>query len=142
MATQKPTEIGYAEIAQLVSTVTTAMAAGGSGVESIVGLSGACTAAEDSAFANPGGATKLAANGFALVSIATVSREDSGIGVDDTVVCDHVFTCITAPQAVTGFAIVNDDDDLHFMEACFTEVPCEVDDTITIEAKMQFKIGA
>lgn len=141
MATQKPTEIGYEEIAKLVSSVTAAMGATGSGIESIQGLENACTAAEDSTFLNPGGADKIPDNGFALASIDGVSLEDSGIGVDDRIVIDHVFTCITAPQAVTGFIICNDDDDLHFMEACFTEVPCEVNDTITIVAKMQFKIG-
>ena len=142
MATQKPTTLGYAEIATLVSDVTTAMAAGASGAESVQGLTGACTAAEGSTFANPGGATKIAANGFDVQN-ATVTTSDSGAGVNDTVEVDHIFTCDTAPQSVTGFTVMNDDDDVVFMEACFAAaVPCEINDTITIEAKMQFKLGA
>lgn len=141
MASQEPNELGYAEIAAMMISVTTGMGADGSGVESVQGLTGGCTAAVDSTFANPGGATKIAANGFDVQSAASVTVEDSGIGHDDTVVVDHMFTCATAPQTVTGFIVLNDDDDLQFMEACFTEVPCEIDDTITIEAKMQIKIG-
>ncbi len=137
MATQKPTTLGYAEIAKVMSSVTTAMAAAGSGVESIVGLTGACTAAEASTFLNPGGATKLAANGFALVNATSVVATTGHVNVD------HVFTCATASQSVTGFAIENDDDDVVFMEACFAAaIPCEVGDTITIDADMEFKLGA
>jgi len=142
MATQKPTQLGYVEIATLVASVTTAMAAGASGAESVQGLTGACAAAEDSTFANPGAATKIVANGFDVQN-ATVATSNSGAFGNDTVEVDHIFTCDTAPQSVTGFIVMNDDDDLHFMEACFAAaVPCEINDTITIEAKMQFKLGA
>ena len=132
--TQKPTTLGYAEIAKRMAT---AGDAAGSCVKSIVGLSGACTAAEASTFANPGGATKLAANGFALVSADTVAQSTGYVNID------HVFTCASAPQATTGFAILNDDDDVVFMECCYNaEIPCELTDTITIDASMQFKLGA
>ena len=139
--TQKPTALGYAEIAKLVSAVTTAMAAGASGVESLVGLTGACTAAEASTFLNPGGATKLAANGFALVNANTVSVVTTTV-TNDTVQLDHVFTA-TGAQSVSGFAIENDDDDVVFAECCFaTALAMETSDTLTVQMKMQFKLGA
>ena len=140
--TQKPTALGYAEIAKLLVGVTTAMAAGASGMKSIVGLTGACTAAEASTFANPGGATKLAANGFTLVNADTVVNSTTTV-TNDTVELDHVFTCATAAQSVSGFAILNDDDDVVLMECCFaTAVAAEISDTITCEGKMIFKLGA
>lgn len=118
------------------------MLAGASGVQSVVGLTGACTAAEASTFLNPGGATKLAANGFALADADSVVTFDSGAGVNDTVELDHVFTC-TGTQSVSGFAIENDDNDVVFMECCFNAaLSCETNDTVTVEGKMQFKLGA
>jgi len=139
--TQKPTNLGYAEIAKLVASVTTAMAASGSGAESIVGLTGACTAAEASTFANPGGATKLAANGFTLANADSVVTSQTTVA-NDTVEIDHVFTW-TGDQSVSGFAIENDDDDVVLMECCFAAaIPGETNDTLTVEAKMQFKLGA
>ena len=136
MATQKPTNIGYAETAKLVAGELA------SALTKIVGLEGACTAAEASTFANPGGATKLAANGFSLIAADTVVSSKTTVD-NDTVETDHVFKCKTASQKVTGFALVNDDEDLHFMEACFAaEIPAEIDDTITCEGKMQYKLGA
>jgi hypothetical protein len=135
--TEKPTKLGYQEIAARM-----AAAAGGTAVKSVVGLTGACTASEDSTFANPGGATKLAANGFTLVDADTVSVSDSGAGVDDTVELDHVFTA-TGAQSVSGFAIENDDDDVVFAECCFdSAIAMETSDTLTVELKMQFKLGA
>lgn len=109
------------------------------GVESIVGLTGACTAAAGSTFLNPGGATKLAANGFALVNADAVIASDTGT-TDDTVEVDHVFTC-TGDQSVSGFAIKNNDDDVVLMECCFNAaLAMETNDTLTIEAKIQFKM--
>ena len=139
--TQKPTALGYAEIAKCIASVTTAMAASGSGVQSIVGLTGACTAAEASTFANPGGATKLAANGFTLVDADSVVTSTTTV-TDDTVELDHVFTW-SGDQSVSGIAVENDDDDVVFMECCFAAaIPGETNDTLTVEAKMQFKLGS
>ena len=137
--TQKPTKLGYQEIA---ARMATAGDGSGSCVKSVVGLTGACTAAEASTFANPGGATKLAANGFTLADADSVVVSDSGAGVDDTVELDHQFTA-TGAQSVSGFAIENDDDDVVFAECCFdTAVAMEENDTLTVEMKMQFKLGA
>ncbi len=135
---QKPTKLGYAEIAKRMAT---AGDAAGSCVKSIVGLVGACTASEDSTFTNPGGATKLAANGFTLVNANTVTTSTTD-DTNDTVELDHVFTA-TGAQSVTGFAIENDHDDVVFAECCFNAaLACETDDTLTVEMKMQFKLGA
>ena len=133
--TQKPTNLGYGELGRFVAGEAATC------VKSIVGLTGACTAAEASTFANPGGATKLAANGFSLVNADTVASVQTTV-TDDTVQVDHVFTASGA-QSVTGFAIENDDDDVVFMECCFAAaLAMEISDTLTIEAKMQFKLGS
>lgn len=121
--------------------MATAGDAAGSCVKSIVGLTGACTAAEASTFANPGGATKLAANGFSLVDADTVTTSTID-DTDDTVELDEVFTC-TGAQSVSGFAVLNDHDDVVFMECCYNAaITFETNDTNTTEAKMQFKLGA
>lgn len=136
--TQKPTILGYAEIAKRMSATGET---GGSCVKSVVGLTGACTAAEASTFLNPGGATKLAANGFTLVDAAGVTTETVE-ETNDTVDLDHVFTA-TGAQSVSGFAIENDDDDVVFAECCFADaVAMETDDTLTVQMRMTFKLGA
>lgn len=133
--TQKPTNLGYGEIGRLMAEEAA------TGVESVVGLTGACTAAEASTFANPGGATKLAANGFTLSNADTVASTQTTV-TDDTVELDHVFTA-SGTQSVSGFAIENNDDDVVFAECCFASaVACENGDTLTVEMKMQFKLGS
>ena len=136
--TQKPTKLGYGEIGRRMAATGET---GGSCVKSVVGLTGACTASEDSTFANPGGATKLAANGFALTDADTVAVSTTSV-TDDTVELDHVFTA-TGAQSVSGFAIENDDDDVVFAECCFdAALAMETNDTLTVEMKQQFKLGA
>ena len=133
--TQKPTNLGYGELGRLVAGEAA------TAVKSIVGLTGACTASESSTFANPGGATKLAANGFSLADADTVVSSQTTVA-DDTVELDHVFTA-SGTQSVSGFAVENDDDDVVYMECCFNAaLECESGDTITCEAKMQFKLGS
>jgi len=132
---QKPTNLGYGELGKLVAEEAA------TGVQSIVGLTGACTAAEASTFANPGGATKLAANGFTLVDADTVVSSQTTVA-NDTVELDHVFTASGA-QSVSGFAILNNDDDVVFAECCFNAaISMETSDTLTCEMKLQFKLGA
>ena len=133
--TQKPTKLGYGELGRLVAGEAATC------VESVVGLTGACTASEDSTFLNPGGATKLAANGFALADADTVVSSTTSV-TDDTVELDHVFTA-TGDQSVSGFAIENDDDDVVYAECCFdSALAMETNDTLTVEMKMQFKLGS
>ena len=133
--TQKPTAIGYSEIAKLVAGEAATC------VKSIVGLTGACTAAEASTFLNPGGATKLAANGFTLADADSV-KTSTTTNANDTVELDHVFTA-TGAQSVSGFAIESDDDDVVIAECCFADaIVCAATDTITCEMKIQFKLGS
>ena len=133
--TSKPTNLGYAEIAKRIAGVASTP------MKSIVGLTGACTAAEASTFANPGGATKLLANGFALVDADSVTVSTTTV-TDDTTELDHVFTA-TASQSVTGFAVENDDDDVVLAEVCFAAAIAMLNnDTLTCELKMQFKLGS
>ena len=133
--TQKPTNLGYGELGRLVS------GGAATGVKSVVGLTGACTAAEASTFANPGGATKLSANGFVLVDADTVASVQTTVA-DDTVQLDHVFTW-TGTQSVTGFAVLNNDDDVVYAEVCFAAaIPGETNDTLTVQLKNQYKLGS
>ncbi len=133
--TQKPTKLGYGELGRLVAGEAA------SAVKSVVGLTGACTASEDSTFANPGGATKLAANGFSLADADSVVSSTTSV-TDDTVELDHVFTA-SGSQSVSGFAIENDDDDVVYAECCFNAaIAAENTDTLTVEMKMQFKLGS
>ncbi len=133
--TEKPTNLGYGELGKLQA----GEAAGA--VKSIVGLTGACTASESSTFANPGGATKLAANGFTLVDADSVKSSKTTVD-NDTVELDHVFTA-TGNQSVSGFAIENDDDDVVYMECCFdSAVAMQTNDTLTCEGKIQHKLGS
>ena len=132
---QKPTQLGYGELGKLVAGEAATE------VQSIVGLTGACTAAEASTFLNPGGATKLAANGFTLVDADSVKSSKTTVD-NDTVELDHVFTASGA-QSVSGFAVENNDDDVVYMECCFNAaLDMASPDTLTCEAKMQFKLGA
>jgi hypothetical protein len=133
--TQKPTKLGYGELGRLVAGEAA------SAMKSIVGLTGACTASEDSTFANPGGATKLAANGFTLADADSVVSSQTSV-TDDTVELDHVFTA-SGSQSVSGFAVENDDDDVVYAECCFNAaLSMESGDTLTCELKMQFKLGS
>lgn len=132
---QKPTNLGYGELGKLHAGEAA------SAVKSIVGLTGACTAAEASTFLNPGGATKLAANGFTLVDADTVKSSKTTVD-NDTVELDHVFTWSGA-QSVSGFAVENDDDDVVYAECCFNAaLEGETSDTLTCEMKQQHKLGA
>jgi len=134
--TQKPTKLGYGEIGRLVAGEPATE------LQSVVGLTGACTAAEASTFLNPGGATKLAANGFTLVDANTVAATDADAVTDCVAQLDHVFTC-TGAQSVSGFAVENNDDDVVYAECCFAAaLSMETDDTLTVQMKMQFKLGA
>ena len=133
--TQKPTILGYGETGKMMAgEAATAF-------KSIVGLTGACTAAEASTFANPGGATKLAANGFVLANADTVASANTTVE-NDTVQVDHVFTA-SGTQSVSGFAVLNDDDDVVFAECCFNAaLAMETSDTLTCQLKNQYKLGA
>jgi hypothetical protein len=134
---QKPTYQGYAEIAKLLAGEAA------SALTKIVGLEGTCTAAaEASTFADPANdATHIADSGLSIVAahtVATVTTDQT----DDTVQVDHVFTA-SGTKTVTGFHVCNDDGDVTFMECCFNAgIAMESSDTLTIQAKLQFKLGS
>jgi len=134
---EKPTTQGYAEVCKLVCGEAASKAS------KIVCLENTCTtAAEASTFVDPADdATHIADSGLSIVGAHTVASETTD-ATDDTVQVDHVFTA-TGTKTVTGFHICNDDGDVTFMECCFNAgVAMESTDTLTIEAKMQFKLGS
>lgn len=131
----KPTALGYAETAKRIA------GAASSPMKSIVGLTGACTASEGSSLVSPGGATVLASNGFTLVDADSVTVSTTTV-TDDTCELDHVFTA-SGSQSVSGFAVLNDDDDVVYAEVCFAApLALESGETLTCELKEQFKLGA
>lgn len=134
---QKPTTQGYGEIGKYMAGEAASC------VKSIVCLEGTCTtAAESSTFADPAdSATHITDSGLSIVDADTVASSQTTVA-NDTVEVDHVFTA-TGSKTVTGFHVCNDDDDITFMECCFNAgLAMETSDTLTIEAKMQFKLGS
>lgn len=80
-------------------------------------------------------------HGFALVDANTVAATDSGAVVDSVAQLDHVFTC-TGTQSVSGFAVENDADAVVLAECCFAAaLAMEATDTLTVQMKMEFKLG-
>src|SRR3990167_1473046 len=132
---QKPTTQGYGELGKLVAGEAATRPS------KVVGLGTACTAAaEASTYATPAG-TKLTLNGFAEVAAATVVSSTTTVA-NDTVEIDHVFTC-SGTQTVNGFGVTNTDSDVLYAECCFNAaIACETNDTLTVEMKLQFKLGA
>ena len=83
----------------------------------------------------------MGANGFTLVDADSVVSSQTTVA-NDTCELDHIFTA-TGTQSVSGFAILNNDDTVVFMEVCFNAaLAMENNDTLTCEGKMQFKLGA
>ena len=136
---QVPTAEGFAEICNLVS------GAGGTEVESVCAYSGTCTIAhQSSTFASPAngaGAIHIVGNGLSLANADTVVRSTTMV-TNDTCELDHVFTA-SGSETVTGFCIANNADSIIFAECCFNAGVAMVNsDTLTVEMKMQFKLGA
>ena len=107
--TQKPTKLGYGEIARRMAATGET---GGSCVKSVVGLTGACTASEDSTFASPGGATKLAANGFTLVDADTVAASTTDVVKGTPAMFDNKAIENTSHNIVRTRARFGDKDNL------------------------------
>lgn len=132
--TQSPTNEGYGEIAKLVAGETA------NEVERIVCIKTSCTANEAQTYA---GITKCTESGVLEAAADTVVTSQTTVA-NDTVEVDHVFT---AGETVTvlGFAILNNltPSDVAFALCCFASgIPLENTDTLTVEMKMQFKLGA
>ena len=136
--TQSPTNEGYAEIAKILSSVTTAMAADGSGVQSVCCLKTACSAGEDQTSAS---VAKCTESGLTIADADSVKSSTTTVD-NDTVELDHVFTAGEA-ATVKGFGVWNDDDDVLFALCCFaSDVAMQASDILTVEMKMQFKKGS
>lgn len=132
--TQSPTKEGYAEIAKLVAEETA------TGVEKVCCIKTSCTANEDQTYA---GVAKCTESGVSMAAADTVVTSTTTVS-NDTVEVDHIFT---AGEAVTvkGFGIFNNEvtPDVLFAICCFAaDIPLENTDTLTVEMKMQFKLGA
>jgi len=132
--TQSPTKEGYAEIAKLVAGEAA------NEVEKVCCIKTSCTADEDQTYA---GVTKCTESGVAMAAADTVVTSQTTVA-NDTVEVDHVFT---AGESVTvkGFGIFNNiaTPDVLFAICCFAaDIPLENTDTLTVEMKMQFKLGS
>jgi len=130
--TQSPTNEGYGELGKLVAGEAATE------VQSVVCIKTSCTANEAQTYA---GITKCSESGVSLVDADTVVSSQTTVA-NDTVELDHVFT---AGETVTvkGFGVCNNDDDVLFAICCFAaDIPLENTDTLTVEMKMQFKLGA
>lgn len=137
MASQKPTTQGYGEIGKRMAGEASAE------VEKICCYEGTCSAAsESSTYASPA-AAKSTKSGVSMASAATVVSSQTTVA-NDTVEVDHVFTA-GETVTVTGFGIFNNEvtPDVLFAEMCFTAgVAMESSDTLTVELKLQFKLGS
>lgn len=132
--TQSPTKEGYAEIAKLVAGEAA------NELERIVCIKTSCTADEDQTYA---GITKCTESGVLQVDADTVITSQTTVA-NDTVEVDHEFT---AGESVTvkGFGVLNhlEPADVLFALCCFAaDIPLENTDTLTVEMKMQIKLGA
>ena len=132
--TESGTTQGYAEIAKLVAGEAATKAA------KVCCLKTACTADATQTYA---GVTKCTESGVSMVAATTVVTSQTTVA-NDTVEMDHVFTA-GEPVTVLGFGLFNNEatPDVLFMLCCFAAaIPLENTDTLTIEGKMQIKLGA
>ena len=129
--TQSPTTEGYGEIGKHMAGEAATP------VKSVTGIMTSCTASEAQ---TASGITK-ATNGLGLVNADTVASAKITV-INDTVQVDHKFTA-SGSVTVKGFGILNDDDDVLFMICCFNaDIPMENGDTLTVQGKLQFKLGS
>jgi len=130
--TQSTTTQGYAEAAKLLAGEAATE------VQSIVCIKTSCTANDTQTYA---GITKCTESGVSLVDADSVKTSQTTVA-NDTVEVDHVFT---AGETVTvlGFGVCNNDDDVLYALCCFNaECAMENTDTLTVEMKIQVKVGA
>lgn len=130
--TQSPTTQGYGEIGKHMAGESATP------VNKVGGLKTTCTANEAQNYA---GVTWCTESGLIVVAADTVVSSQTTVA-NDTVELDHVFT---AGEAVTvkGFGTANTDGDVLFAICCFAaDVSLQTSDTLTVEMKMQFKLGS
>ena len=134
---QKPTTQGYGEIGKMIAGEAATK------VAKIIFYEGACSAAaEASTYASPA-ATKSTKSGFTVGAADTVVTSQTTVA-NDTVEVDHVATAGES-ATITGFGICNNETtpDVLYAECCFNAgIAMETNDTLTVEMKMQFKLGS
>lgn len=134
---QKPTTQGYGETGKMIAGETATE------VAKVVCYEGTCTAAsESSTYASPA-AAKSTKSGFTVVAADTVVSSQTTVA-NDTVELDHEFTA-GEDATITGFGTCNNEStpDVLYAECCFNAgVALETSDTLTIEMKMQYKLGS
>jgi hypothetical protein len=130
--TQSPTSEGYGELGKfLAGEAATKM-------KSVCCVKTACTADEDQTAA---GITKATESGFTIADAKTVASAKTTVTAD-TVQLDHVFTAGEA-ATIKGFGWFNDDDDVLYGICCFAaDLTFATSDTLTVQAKNQFKKGS
>ena len=130
--TESSTVEGYNELGKLASgEAATAM-------KSVVCIKTACTANDAQTAA---GITKSEDTGLDLVDADSVKSVKT-TGDNDTVQIDHKFTAATG-DTIKGFGWLNDSDDVLYGICCFAaDVVLAASDTLTVQAKSQFKVGS
>ncbi len=133
--TESPTLEGYNQLGKLLAgEVTLANKA----MKSVVCIKTACTANDAQTYA---GITKCTDTGLDLMDAATVKSAKT-TGDNDTVQIDNVFTAATG-DTVLGFGWMSDDDLSLYGICCFAAgVVLAAADTLTVQAKNQFKVGS
>lgn len=132
---EKPTTQGYGEAGKLLAgEVATEY-------QSVVCYEGTCTAAsEASTYASPA-ATKSVKSGVSIVDADTVASVQTTVA-NDTIQVDHQFTA-GETVTVTGFGVCNNDNDVLYAECCFNAgIALENTDKLTVQMKVQLKLGA
>jgi hypothetical protein len=129
--TQSPTNEGYGELGKfLAGEAATKM-------KSVVVIKTSCTADESQTAA---GITKCTDTGLDLQDADTVASAKTTVTAD-TVQIDNKFTAATG-DTVKGFGWLNDDDDVLYGICCFAaDIVLAASDTLTVQAKNQFKKG-
>lgn len=129
--TQSPTTEGYVECAKLLQGTAATK------IRSVTGIKTSCTA---DATQTAAGITK-ADNGCGQADADTVALATTTVE-NDTIQLDHEFTA-SGDVTVLGFGILNDDDDVLYGVCCFNAgIPMENGSKLSVQMKMQVKLGA
>lgn len=129
--TQSPTSEGYGELGKL-SAGEAANVYG-----KICCLKTACTANESQ---TSSGVTKSTESGLTMATANTVASSTTTYA-NDTVQVNHVFTAGEG-AVVLGFGVWNTIPDVLFALCCFNAAQTlETTDTLTVQMKVQYKLG-
>ncbi len=134
--TQQPTEEGFGEIGKLVAGEETVANAAMKSVFCLI--TAKCTATDTTNTYADNIKNVSLDTGLDLADATTVKTVQTD-HANDTVEIDHVFTA-AAGDTISGFCWCNDADDILYGICCFAaEVTLAKTDTLTVQAKNQFK---